>query len=875
MLDSASGSAVAQKNIEIGPPPTDPKKQPRPPIIPSIDGPLEAEAGGELLLPAITDPNNDPVNVVWQIRQNNKLVKEGTGGNLVLNDVDPGEYVIQIKADDGMLTSSGQYDLIVVPAGTGTKKPPGPSTSPSGGARLDLDPRLPSLTLSQGATLEIDAGSTSIPIKDLAKYDYKWTLKNKATGQTVKTEEGQGVSLPLDNADSLQLQLSIIDPKSNLNSTGSSNLKVLPRPEGADPLPIISGRCGPFRSSPAVATKLTCRGRIEPQTADGEPADTVPLVWAWRVTKLRDQAITTSVGAIADFGELEVGDYVVEAALGVNGPPTSTNTIYFLSTYLIVRETGSNSGGSAAGSSGSSGGSNAGSNGRTPAITPTRGSTGGNGGNTGGSNGGSSSSSGGSNGGSSSSSSGSSPSEEPDAEEGLSAESAQQFQSVQKQHPPLKSLTKQQLQAYWREQLEGGGKPRNKQQLQAYWRHQLQAGQKRKQKQVSDYWRQQVQQGHRKESPITVELAAFQGDPLYDYDGAPLEAYASEDEGWQTWQQGDAAGDAADADLAEEAAAAEAAADPQALSDVEQPDEEAGEMQDEAVGDAEQQQQQQGEDEGLAADDEQQREDLLQQEQQQQPKRLRRRRTTPSLEDTDQPQAASTNLEPPQEEQQQQQQQRLQHKVAHKQVLPSVNDGGSGSAKQSQRQKQRPVAVPAAGHVAGIGRGAAAPAQQPPPQQQQQKQRRPPPPALQEEEQQNMQQQQKAPPRQISTQEWYAAQQQQQQQRPRQHSTHSVPAAEATAHTPGSASKQQQRTKAVLQRQQQPMQEQEQEQQQQQEQPEELAPVTVAVQRLTTGPALKPRMATSADPAVGSGAAVSSTARSRKRPVAKQRADSD
>lgn len=98
VLDSSGGNAVAQKNIEVGPPVNDPRKQPRPPIIPDIDGPLEAEAGGELLLPAITDPNNDPVNVVWQVRQNNKLVKEGTGGNLVLDGVAPGEYQIQVSA---------------------------------------------------------------------------------------------------------------------------------------------------------------------------------------------------------------------------------------------------------------------------------------------------------------------------------------------------------------------------------------------------------------------------------------------------------------------------------------------------------------------------------------------------------------------------------------------------------------------------------------------------------------------------------------------------------------------------------------------------------------------------------------------------------
>jgi hypothetical protein len=372
VLDSSGGNAVAQKNIQVGQPPDDPRKQPRPPIIPSIDGPLEAESGGELLLPAITDPNNDPVNVVWQIRKNGKLVTQGTGGNLLLNDVDPGTYEIQVKADDGMLTSSATYDLIVVPAGKGTKKPPPKATTPrppstddgssdsgsgSSSDRLDLDPRLSSLTLSQGATLEIDAGSTSIPIRDLRKYSYKWALKAKATGQTVTTEEGQSVSLPLNDADSLQLQLTVTDKASGLTATGNSNLKVLPRPEGADPLPVVSGRCGPFTASPSTATKLTCRGKIQTLTADGEPSND-PVVWAWRVTKLKDQSITTAVGPTADFGELEEGEYVVEAALGVKGPPTSTNTIYFLSSYLTVRAgaSSSNGGGSSSGSGGSTGG---------------------------------------------------------------------------------------------------------------------------------------------------------------------------------------------------------------------------------------------------------------------------------------------------------------------------------------------------------------------------------------------------------------------------------------------------------------------------------------------------------------------------------------
>jgi hypothetical protein len=376
VVDSNGGNAIAQKNIEVGPPQADARKQPRPPIIPTVDGPLEAEAGGELLLPAITDPNNDVVNVVWTIRQNGQLVKEGTGGSVTLDGVPPGTYVVEITADDGVLTSTGSYDLRVRKSGEAAPpaRPPGsrpPAARPpasgggsgggedggdggggggggsGGSAGLDLDLRLPSLTLSQGATLEIDAGSTGIPVRDLGKYTYKWVLRNKATGQTVTTQEGQSISLPLTNADSLQLQLVVTDPGSDATATGSSNLKVLPRPEGADPLPVVAGSCGPFRSSPGATTKLTCSGKISTQASDGEPSNT-PTVWAWRITRLRDQSITTAVGSSADFGRLEEGSYVVEAAVGASGPPTSTNTIYFLSSYLTVS---SSSGGSSGGSS--------------------------------------------------------------------------------------------------------------------------------------------------------------------------------------------------------------------------------------------------------------------------------------------------------------------------------------------------------------------------------------------------------------------------------------------------------------------------------------------------------------------------------------------
>lgn len=385
-----------------------------------------------------------------------------------------------------MLSSAASYDLIVVPAGTGTRAPPAPgssSGSPSrpsapGGNRLDLDPRLPSLTLSQGATLEINAGSTSIPIQDLAKYTYKWTLKNKATGQTVKTAEGQGVSLPLTTPDSLQLQVAVVDPVSRNNATGSSNLKVLPRPEGSDPLPIVVGNCGPFRWTPEQPTRLSCKN-IEVQTADGEPVN-VPVVWAWRVTKLQDQSITTAIGPTADFGELEVGDYVVEAALGVNGPPTSTNTIYFLSTYLIIRSGGSSAGGS------SSGGTRSGSS-RTSAGAGVR-----------------------AGGGAASSTT------TDGLEVGALKPNRKKQGSSSKQH-----LSKEQVQAAWRQALQAGKQktPRQEQEL------------------------------------VTVELAGFLGDADSTGTGAGAGASAapggeSSDEGWQQWQREEAGdmGSAVEAD---------------------------------------------------------------------------------------------------------------------------------------------------------------------------------------------------------------------------------------------------------------------------------------------------------------------------------------
>jgi hypothetical protein len=74
--------------------------------------------------------------------------------------------------------------------------------------------------------LEIDAGSTGVPFRNLSSFDYKWSLKSRGTGQTVTTKEGQHVSLPLEDAESLQLVLLVTEPRTNKSTSGTSNIKV-------------------------------------------------------------------------------------------------------------------------------------------------------------------------------------------------------------------------------------------------------------------------------------------------------------------------------------------------------------------------------------------------------------------------------------------------------------------------------------------------------------------------------------------------------------------------------------------------------------------------------------------------------------------------
>jgi hypothetical protein len=112
-------------------------------------------------------------------------------------------------------------------------------------------------------------------------------------------------------------------------------LQVFPRPEQGTALPKVTGTCPPFKSNPSGDTWLGCPD-IKVTGADGKPTPASNLTWAWRITRADNQRIQTSLGPFPNFGKLPEANFIVEAAVGYNGPPTSTNTIYFLSSYLVV-----------------------------------------------------------------------------------------------------------------------------------------------------------------------------------------------------------------------------------------------------------------------------------------------------------------------------------------------------------------------------------------------------------------------------------------------------------------------------------------------------------------------------------------------------------
>jgi hypothetical protein len=261
-----------------------------PPVIPA-GLTVTGRSGGQALIPAITDPDGDTVSLDWTIDPDG-LAIPGMGSVVSLRGVPPGDYSLAIVArDDRGASSTGRATLRVTAGGAsagGGEAPP-----PAGGAGEGLSLRLPSLTLSAGASVILDAGATGIPPEDRNDFTYAWSLSQKSSGNRVDSAATPVARFNLSRADTYQLQLAATSKRSGTVSSATSNVRVLAK---ADPqLPRITpdSKCGPFTSTAGQETRLACPG-IQVVTAGGAPYTNI--TFAWRVTNIASGAVKTGIG---------------------------------------------------------------------------------------------------------------------------------------------------------------------------------------------------------------------------------------------------------------------------------------------------------------------------------------------------------------------------------------------------------------------------------------------------------------------------------------------------------------------------------------------------------------------------------------------------
>jgi hypothetical protein len=325
VVDSNAQNVVAKKNITVGDGGSGITNLP--PTIPA-GLVLNGVSGGSVTIPGITDPNGDLVTIQWEIRENGQPLESGIGSVVTLQDVEAGEYELAITATDSKgARSTGTATLRVSPGegGAGGGRPPPP---PPPSLRLPL--RLPSLTVAQGTLLEVDAASAGVPLADISKYTYDWTLQDSAT-KAVKTTQNntQVFRNVLRDVGQFDLTLTVTEKAGGGRQRVTSVVKTLP----ATGLPSLTAQstCGPFTSSSTQDTQLSC-----PRVSATGPNST-NLQYAWRVANIETATIKTAGPTpTPNFGRLDPGVYVVEVAVGANGPPQSSNSIYFLSSVLQV-----------------------------------------------------------------------------------------------------------------------------------------------------------------------------------------------------------------------------------------------------------------------------------------------------------------------------------------------------------------------------------------------------------------------------------------------------------------------------------------------------------------------------------------------------------
>jgi hypothetical protein len=168
------------------------------------------------------------------------------------------------------------------------------SGGPPSASAQGLSLRLPSLTLSAGAAVVLDAGATGIPPADRNAFNYDWALSQKASGNRVDSAKAAVARFNLTTADAYQLQLTATDQRTKAVSSATSNVRVLAR-SGA-PLPRVTAdsKCGPFRLSAAAEARLSCPD-LAVVSAEGS-APYTNLTYAWRVTNVKTAQVKTGIG---------------------------------------------------------------------------------------------------------------------------------------------------------------------------------------------------------------------------------------------------------------------------------------------------------------------------------------------------------------------------------------------------------------------------------------------------------------------------------------------------------------------------------------------------------------------------------------------------
>eukprot|EP00775_Hariotina_reticulata_P009150 gene9150-9318_t len=179
------------------------------PVITPLAAPLQAESGSRTALPAITDPNGDPISVSWKlVSQDQKTLRTGVGGVVTLPDVPPGQYTILVTADDGQLQSEGRYTLIVRQPGTqptpNTEAPLVKTSTTNATAAAAAAPgaggpaKPPVLPIVKGPLQGSVGGSITIPAVSSptgGQTDLSWNLVDPGSRQRVAS--GRGSTVPL------------------------------------------------------------------------------------------------------------------------------------------------------------------------------------------------------------------------------------------------------------------------------------------------------------------------------------------------------------------------------------------------------------------------------------------------------------------------------------------------------------------------------------------------------------------------------------------------------------------------------------------------------------------------------------------------------